>query len=382
MDSNDQPDAAETFLARPAAQIEALGGRSAKLFRDYLRKTPLSVETIEGGIVPGMTPASPGLFYAGVYRPSGECSPTSLVMRRETPHRTREASEILQMNPEQCAGEAMYAGQLIPHFGHFLLEGTSRLWWALKNNFEGAIVFEARRPGATEVPFVRRFLELTGLLDRTIVVKRPLQFTRVFVPQPSFRLTTEIHREMLRAFAIAYRALDASESETDGRPVYLSRTDIQNGAIVGEHLVEQALEQQGFCILHPERLSLDRQIAVVAAAPIVAGIQGSALHTMLFAPEPKRAVYLRREDRPTANYVMIDQLLGNRSAYLLDVMNAVPEGVEGAPQLLDVEKAFDMLQTLGLLHAGKRPTVDRNALQERYRRACAAHSNRITSPVR
>jgi capsular polysaccharide biosynthesis protein len=297
-------------------------------------------------------------------------------MRRETPHHAREASEITQLSPERHAGEAMYAGQLIPHFGHFLLEGTSRLWWALKNDFQGTIVFDARGPGGLKAPFVRRFLEMTGLLDRTVVVTKPLQFARVFVPHPSFRLTTEIHREMLRPFATAYRALDPHQEESGGRPVYLSRSGMENGVVMGEHLVEQALEQEGFRVVHPERLLLDRQIATVVAAPIVVGILGSALHTMLFAPEPKRAVYLRREGRTTANYVMIDQLLGNRSSYLIGVMNSTLGEPEGVPQLLDVEKTLDMLQSLGLLQAAKRVKVDLAALQASYRQACAAYRDR------
>jgi hypothetical protein len=63
---------ADTLLRRPPARLDALGGKLSKLSRDYLRGSPLPVEKIEGGIIPGMNPASADAYYAGVYDTSGE----------------------------------------------------------------------------------------------------------------------------------------------------------------------------------------------------------------------------------------------------------------------------------------------------------------------
>ncbi|MBV9571538.1 MAG: glycosyltransferase family 61 protein [Alphaproteobacteria bacterium] len=273
---------------------------------------------------------------------------------------------ITALSPRRSGAQALYAGLLTPHFGHFLLEGTSRLWLALRDGFQGTIVFDSHDARHLELPYVKRFLSLTGLWDRTIVATGPLQFEKVYVPYPAFRLATEIHPEFLRPFARAFSSLNVQARANRLRPLYLSRSKLSGGVIIGETTLEQSLEKEGFRIIYPELLPLKRQIILAAEANLVAGIQGSALHNVLFAPEPKRMLHLCREGR-IRNFVMIDQVMGNEAQYVMGIAREIrPVFNAATPHLLDVERAFDVLEELGILRRKHRPAVDAKALMSDY----------------
>lgn len=338
--------------------------------RSLVCRGALEVEAIDEGVIPGWIRFSTGRRgNAGVYSPDGSPCRSAWLARKGMPSRdalSLSRDEFLALKPQRHDCGALYAGLLLPHFGHFLLESTGRLWWALREGFDGTIVFDCDRPDGLQIPFVRRFLEMLGIASRSVVTSGPLQFRRVYVPEQALKLNIEIHAEALRPFRTAVGALAHRPEERRGAPIYVSRTKLGSGVLIGESLIEQSFAKEGFRIVHPQLLGFDDQIRVMLEAPVVAGVAGSAMHTMLFATEPKRAFYLQRLDMTLPTFAMIDQILGTRATYISAAQEVRPSFRHDGPHLLDAEHAFDLLEREGVLRRKNRPVIDRKALMEAY----------------
>jgi hypothetical protein len=335
---------------------------------NHVRNSNLAVATVEGGILPGGFHHS-NMGCPGVYSQDGE--PCQLSRLEQSPPPKPKAwiskEDVLSRKPERVRGEAVYAGYLKPHFGHFLMEGTSRWWWALKENFRGHIIFDSPARQALDLPFVRIFLETLGLTGRTRIASGPLQFDRVFVPEQAFKHRCEVHPEFLRAYRTMLGVLAPPQTPEHGRPIYLSRTGLTRALIVGEHLAEEAFEREGFQIVHPQLLDLREQIRLIRQAPIVAGFIGSAMHNLLFAGAPKSALYLHgNRDRNLSNFVMIDQLLGNDATYVPAARVERRPFAHDGPYLFDADRAFDLLEEAGVLRRKNRPRFSWPSLMEAY----------------
>ena len=69
---------------------------------------------------------------------------------------------------------------------------------------------------------------------------------------------------------------------------FLSRTLYDYRQSHGERRVEKAFDRNNFDIFHMQDLPFEQQILVMRRYETIAGIAGSAFHTMLFCDDSKR----------------------------------------------------------------------------------------------
>ena len=280
-----------------------------------------------------------------------------------------EPNELAWFDYQYVAGPAVYGGLLSKHFGHFLLESTARLWWPLREKFDGPIVFQS--PGrAGKIPaFASRFFELMGVADRVIVTaQHGYRFDSLIVPERSFAIQKYWHDDFrmpfLTAGAAAERSWRPMSEAVDAVGVYLSRTQLDYRRSLGEEELETAFSRNGFAVVHPEALPLEEQIVLCRKHVTVAGIQGSALHTMLFSDSPKQAIYICRDYDVNPNYFMIDAMMGNHATH---IYNGVAEDAAfarsdraliaeqyGEDVSLDVKKIYRALAKPDVVKSGWR----------------------------
>jgi hypothetical protein len=113
--------------------------------------------------------------------------------------------------------------------------------------------------------------------------------------------------------------------ETELRPgvLWLSRLRLSSRRrAYGERLLESALADH-VTVFHPQEHPLAEQIAAIEAADVVAGVIGSAFHTLMMVERPPRCVYLAPGELPDgtprpllSNFVAQDRLLGNDSSFV------------------------------------------------------------------
>lgn len=184
------------------------------------------------------------------------------------------------VTPATIEGEYIYGGFLFDHFGHFILESLSRSW-ACREIDEIPIVFAS---SAMLKDWQADIFDVLGILDRIVVIHRPTRFKTLWLPEAGYRIQDFMHpyhAEFLGCFS-------SSLIEHDAKPIWLSRSALSaDKRIAGEEKLEEVLRQVNWKIVCPETLSIREQLQLIASAPMVAGVEGSALHAAALIREFK-----------------------------------------------------------------------------------------------
>ncbi len=192
---------------------------------------------------------------------------------------------------DRLEGTWFYGGHWMNHFGHFLTETLTSLW------YDGAVegvVFHPFLFGDEVLDWQVQAVELLGLSpDRLVIVgDRPLVVENLVTAGRPYVANGYARPE---AVAVWRRMVDAARerrSFADG-PVYISRARHHQKladkgwrpkrAADNELEVDELFAAAGFRVLHPETVPIDAQIAAVTDADLIVGPSGSSLHLAAFA---------------------------------------------------------------------------------------------------
>jgi capsular polysaccharide biosynthesis protein len=240
----------------------------------------------------------------------------------------------------------VWAGGLIGHYGHFLTESVARLWPLLPGGpLPGAtVVFVPLNSG--EPRFAAEWLGAFGIRVFSLPARGIVRFTEMHVPDPAWRTGAYAAPEMRAIHLHARRGL-AVPHLPRVRLTYLSRTKITQGRkIEDEALLEREVVSRAN-VIHPEELSLAEQVAAFERSEVVAGIVGSALHTVLMAEHAPRCLYLT-ESRVTGGFVLQHRLTGGKGWFARCIDVTPPHCEEGPVRRVVVANALRALESVGL----------------------------------
>ena len=243
---------------------------------------------------------------AGVLDGAGRYCPNGALWRKYRPLTTEPPRP--QAVEAKLSGRWLWGGVLWAHFGHFLVESTSRLWALaeLEGPVDG-ILFMPKRPAVGDMVrgFQRDFIGLMapGLPIR--VAAEPTQVQELVVPGQGFglgKITTGT-----RKFRDAVHRQFARDVTPEGpEKIYISRSQLGlgKGGLLGEERLEELLQAEGYEIFHPQNHDIATQLARYKAAKRVIAADGSALHlfAMVGRPDQPVAMILRRQS--TANNLL------------------------------------------------------------------------------
>ena len=228
-------------------------------------------------------------FAGGLFDADGQFVADSL-LHRGRPCEPCTPSETLQ-------GTYIYGGCLFGHFGHFIWESLSRLYVVRKCK-PYPIVFSS--PNDTEKIFLEAFHALyktLGAKNGIQLVARPTRIENLIYDSPGSSLSPLFITD---AQLTALMHCDFRDMEPVHEKVWLSRAMLNFGKLTNEREIEKAIRALGFTILYPEKLTFLEQIRIVSTAKIVAGCDGSAFFSVLFAKHVagKFLVFNRRRHIP------------------------------------------------------------------------------------
>lgn len=242
------------------------------------------VDTFEGGVcdndfnfVAGYTRSDP---YAGVRRGKAYDVGSSYIVDRK---------EITYLDED-----VIFGGVLIGHFGHFILECLSRLWYVLLSPSNSKVLFVLGRWGYKA--WFDDFFRLMGISkDRIIYVQKPVQCRSVIVPEQSMYVGTSFTKEYL----IPYERIKANVTPGNVKKIYLSRKYIEStkwggGRNHNEQYFEDFFVAHGFKSIAPEKLSLEEQISLILGADEIASSIGTLTHWALFCKPSTKFIMLSR----------------------------------------------------------------------------------------
>ncbi len=173
-----------------------------------------------------------------------------------------------------------YAGFKSDHFGHFLLEGLSRLYHINKSNQQDIIwltCMGSRKFTSWQV----EILKLLGL-DKLnhIIINKPTLIKKIEIVEPGY-IISNLFTKKHNNFLSIYKKNILAKTK-----LWLSRSNIEGGWI-NEIEIEKILKKNGWEIFSPEKYSVKEQLEKIMSSEIVAGIEGSAFHILILGLNPK-----------------------------------------------------------------------------------------------
>lgn len=195
----------------------------------------------------------------------------------------------------------IWGGLLIPHYGHFLLQSTTRLYYYLKNRDKNIpiafAVFDNELP-----KYMSDFFNLLNIPpEHLILVDRPTQFKNVICPP----LSSVYYRDWTKDFVLPFSEAAKNIRPAPYKKVFFSRRHWNGLAkCLGEDSLEKVFNGNGFHSVEMQNLSLREQISIIKGAEVLAGINGTAFHNILFGEKGKRIILLNRNEEYDSQYIV------------------------------------------------------------------------------
>jgi hypothetical protein len=220
-----------------------------------------------------------------------------------------------------CDEPVVWAGVTFSHYGHFAVESVGRLWPVLPGaGLEGLPVVT---PGLPWGRVIHEWFGAFGARRIELPKEGAIRFKRMYVPEPAWRVDAWVAPEIREIHLQVRRNLEIKPVPRCG-VLWLSRSRMaRERCAYDECLIEWILARH-VTVFHPEAKSLAEQIAAIEASDFVAGVVGSAFHSMLTIQAPPRCIYLCSGTEtthgslhePQGAYVVQDQLLKANGRFL------------------------------------------------------------------
>jgi Glycosyltransferase 61 len=229
-----------------------------------------------------------------------------------------------------CDEPVVWAGVTFSHYGHFAVESVGRLWPVLPGaELEGLPIVT---PGLPWGKAIYEWLKAFGVRRVELPEEGAIRFKRMYVPEPAWRVDAWVAPEIRDIHLHVRRNLEITPSPRCG-VLWLSRSRLKRTRRAYDECLFEWILAEHVTVFHPETKSLVEQIAAIEASDFVAGVVGSAFHSLLTAQAPPRCIYLCPGAEtthgslyePQGAYLVQDQLLKNNGSFLYV---CAPTGVE------------------------------------------------------
>ena len=194
--------------------------------------------------------------------------------------------------------KVVYCGYLINHWGHFLIEAVTRLWYFMENDPTiDKYVFFIEEGSDREISGnYREFLELLKIWDKLEIISTPTTYREVIVPELGIVCRESYTPKLLKVFdAVAENVVPDPSWETPEK-IFYSRSQFAKGIPYefGFDCIDNFFEKNGYTILYPEKVPLSRMIHYIRHSKVVASLSGSLPHNMLFARQGQKLEIVER----------------------------------------------------------------------------------------
>jgi len=216
-----------------------------------------------------------------------------------------------------------YAGNLYNHFGHFLLESLSRL-----NNYnsESFIVWSSPTGSSSFKSWQLEILDILGFSNKQHVFITDIHsFDNISITDRGYIIWdrfTEGHKKFLSTVS------NKDESYIN-KKIWLSRVGYET--YPNEFIIETVLAKHGWIIINPAEYSVLKQVSLFNSAYEIAGIEGTAFHTMVLAKAPCKNVTIferRGNTHFNGNYHVINNALKSEHKLILPSFEGKKVNVE------------------------------------------------------
>lgn len=190
-------------------------------------------------------------------------------------------------NPDYKDETVVFCGYLVKHWGHFLVEAITRLWYFLEQDPSvDKYVFFLKEGEEREISGnYKEFFQLLGVWDKLEIISKPTKYREVIVPEMSFLKLSYYSQQHLNMLDTVAHNITVDPSWTPLDKIFFTRSNFakDNGYEFGLDFIDHFYEKNGYAVLAPEILPLSQTIYYIRNASEIASISGSTPHNMLFA---------------------------------------------------------------------------------------------------
>ena len=202
-------------------------------------------------------------------------------------------------NPEYRDERVVYCGYLVPHWGHFLVEAATRLWYYLKKDYsiDKYVFFIEENSNRIISGNYKEFLELLGVWDKIDIINAPVKYKEVIVPERGFKMGQFWSDEFKSIYnTVAEAALEKNSETTSSDRVFLSRSQLKafSNKEFNMDMLDEFFQKNGYQVVFPEQEALSDLIQIIRNADTVATLSGSIQHNMLFASDSAKQIVLEK----------------------------------------------------------------------------------------
>ena len=134
-------------------------------------------------------------------------------------------------NPEYRDLKVVYCGYLVNHWGHFLVEGITRLWYFMENDptIDKYVFFLDENEEREIRGNYRIFLELLKIWDKLEIINKPTTYREVLVPELGIHCRKAYTPKLLKVFDAIAENVAADPSWDTPEKIFYSRSQFSKG---------------------------------------------------------------------------------------------------------------------------------------------------------
>ena len=254
--------------------------------------------------------------------------------------------------------EIIYLGYINNHWGHFLIDCSTRLYDYLEHmdeNHKYAFLVNENEDYQAIAP-IRRFFELLGIAECLIFIHKVTRCKKVIIPEQGYMINAYYSKQFLHVFERVAESVDCSRYPSYEK-VYYSRNQFKKakGTEIGENILLDLFSKNGFTIISPEQLTLDEQIAVVRNTKLLCGIVGTLGHNMLFAKPEQHMILVNKTHNINVAQMDINKMKNLDMTYIDSYLAKFPSLIGNGPFLITYS---EMLNQYVESHNWKKPAED------------------------
>lgn len=325
-----------------------------KFIQDYERKEPLKVIELENALVLPQKEADKTLYpytwmgLGGVINEKGDFVEMSGI-KSLYDDALVFGGKYEYKKEKVCDQEVVYMGAFQPHWGHFLMEYCTRLWYVIRDGKKCKIAYSGFGCAEGEMSESNKeFFRLLNIAEEDLIdVRTPTRFKKVIIPEQSFLRNQYFTNEYKEMMEYLYNNVDKLGKEHYEK-IYFTRVPFisnnKNDKEHGELEIQNTFELNGYKILDPEKLSVQEQIYYVHNCKEFAVIPGGASANCVFASDNTKRIYIQKASDVIPDMFQIDQMTKCENVVFLDCYHQpfkrFPKGYGEGPHFLGYTKKF------------------------------------------
>lgn len=194
--------------------------------------------------------------------------------------------------------KVVFCGYLVNHWGHFLVEAITRLWYALEQDptIDKYVFFFDEHQVREIKGNYKEFFDLLKIGDKVEVINVPTTYREVVVPEPAFFCMRYYSQKFLDIFDYIAENITVDPSWNTYEKIYFTRSSFAKGNNYdfGLESLDSFFRNNGYFLLAPETVTLSQMIYYIRNASEIATISGSVHHNLLFGRNGTKLTIMER----------------------------------------------------------------------------------------